>query len=162
MSRPSATVRGSDVRVTPSRIRSLARRIAERFHPQTILLFGSQAWGHPTPDSDVDLLVILSTRREGAELAAEIAHETRPPFPVDILVRTPSEIRRRMAEGDLFLREILYRGRILYEAGHSVARNCIAGLGWSYNASFVSPEGAAQQSQGRKPLVSTHAFEREP
>ena len=40
-------------------IRFLSERIVETFHPQRIYLFGSYASGKPTPDSDVDLLVIL-------------------------------------------------------------------------------------------------------
>jgi hypothetical protein len=35
------------------------RRIVQAVHPEQILLFGSQAWGQPTADSDIDLLVIL-------------------------------------------------------------------------------------------------------
>ena len=40
-------------------IRRFARRIAERFHPQKIILFGSYAYGTPHAESDVDLLVIM-------------------------------------------------------------------------------------------------------
>ena len=35
-------------------IRRFARRIAARFHPEKIILFGSYAYGNPTRDSDFD------------------------------------------------------------------------------------------------------------
>lgn len=31
--------------------------IADRFHPQRIILFGSHAWGNPSHDSDVDMRI---------------------------------------------------------------------------------------------------------
>jgi predicted nucleotidyltransferase len=40
-------------------IRRFVRQIAERFHPDKIILFGSYAYGQPHPESDVDLLVIM-------------------------------------------------------------------------------------------------------
>jgi len=41
-------------------IEDLSSCIADEFHPQRIMLFGSYAWGKPSVDSDVDLLVIMS------------------------------------------------------------------------------------------------------
>ena len=43
-------------------IRRYARAIADEFHPEKIILFGSHAYGTPNEDSDVDLLVIMPTR----------------------------------------------------------------------------------------------------
>jgi hypothetical protein len=40
----------------------------------------------------------------------------RPPFPLDLLVRTPGEVRTRLAMGDTFIRDILQQGKVLYEA----------------------------------------------
>jgi len=42
-----------------SAIRRFVRQIAERFHPDKIILFGSYAYGQPHAESDVDLLVIM-------------------------------------------------------------------------------------------------------
>jgi hypothetical protein len=39
-------------------------------------------------------------------------------FAVDLLVRTPKEIKKRIAAGDWFIREILESGRVLYDASH--------------------------------------------
>lgn len=101
---------------TPGRIKALALEIARQFHPQKILLFGSYAYGKPTPDSDVDLLVIMETRLSTLRQAAEIAQAVGHPFPLDILVRTPKQVQERTASGDFFLREVLAKGKLLYEA----------------------------------------------
>jgi predicted nucleotidyltransferase len=45
--------------VTPN-IDSMVQRIVNKFHPEKIILFGSQARGTAGPDSDVDLLVVMS------------------------------------------------------------------------------------------------------
>jgi predicted nucleotidyltransferase len=45
--------------VAMNAITEFSRRVAEEFSPEKIILFGSHAYGTPTEDSDVDLLVIL-------------------------------------------------------------------------------------------------------
>jgi len=97
-------------------IRDLSRRIARKFHPRRIVLFGSYAEGRASPDSDVDLLVVLPHKGKAVEKSVEIRLATRPPFPLDLLVRTPEQVRTRMAMGDTFLRDILEQGKVLYEA----------------------------------------------
>jgi predicted nucleotidyltransferase len=91
-------------------------RIARELQPDKIILFGSYAYGAPTVDSDVDLLVIMETDAHGAERSWAVSRLLIPrPFPVDILVRTPQEIGRALAKGDFFIREIMMQGRVLYE-----------------------------------------------
>lgn len=96
----------------------LSQAIARAFRPERIILFGSYAYGRPTPDSDVDLLVIMPFRGHGARKAAEILNQVRSRMPVDLLVRTPAEIRRRLAWNDFFLQEVMEKGRVLYESTH--------------------------------------------
>jgi predicted nucleotidyltransferase len=103
-------------RVSRSAIRSVVNRIAERFDPERIILFGSYAYGRPTPDSDVDLLVVLQTDERPRAKQLEIARALSPhPFGMDILVRTPAQLKKRIAMGDYFLREITAKGQVLYE-----------------------------------------------
>jgi len=97
-------------------IRNLSRQIAGQFHPQRIILFGSFAEGRPTPDSDVDLLVVLPHKGKAVEKSVEIRLAVRPPFALDLLVRTPQEVHKRIAMGDNFIRDILEHGKVLYEA----------------------------------------------
>jgi predicted nucleotidyltransferase len=97
-------------------IQQVAQRIVERFHPQQVILFGSYAYGQPTPDSDVDLLIRMETPLRGVEQAVKIREAVDFPFPVDLLVRTPQQIAGRLALGDGFLREVLTKGVVLYES----------------------------------------------
>jgi predicted nucleotidyltransferase len=92
-------------------IRRFARQIAKRFRPDRIILFGSYASGVPTPDSDVDLLVVMQTRNQ-VEQAVRIDDRS---FPLDLIVRTPKALETRLRWGDSFLREIVARGKVLYE-----------------------------------------------
>ena len=97
-------------------ISAFARRVAKQFNPNKIILFGSYAYGKPTEDSDVDMLVIMPFRGKGARKATEILLATDPRFPIDLLVRTPKQIRTRIKLGDFFIKEITQKGKILYEA----------------------------------------------
>ena len=92
------------------------KRIAETLHPEKIILFGSYAYGKPTPDSDVDLLVIMPSEDEEIERYLKVSRLLRPrAFAVDILVKTPQEISTSLEKGDFFIDEIVSQGKILYE-----------------------------------------------
>lgn len=104
--------------VTRRQIKKYAQEIAQQFRPRQIILFGSYAYGKPTRDSDVDLLVIMPHKGRGIEKAIEIRRRTDAPFPMDLLVRSPQKIRQRLAWGDCFIEEILQKGEVLYEAHH--------------------------------------------
>lgn len=91
-------------------------RIAQALKPEKIILFGSYASGSPTPDSDVDLLVIMETNDSQKERYLAVARLLRPrQFPVDIVVKTPKEIEAALKTNSFFTREILTKGVVLYE-----------------------------------------------
>jgi len=97
-------------------IEAMAREIVREFRPDRIILFGSYAYGKPAADSDVDLLVIMPCRGNPLHKSLEILRKTRVRFAVDLLVRTPQDVRQRLAWNDFFLREIIEKGRVLYES----------------------------------------------
>jgi HEPN domain-containing protein/predicted nucleotidyltransferase len=99
-------------------IRRFARRVAELFQPDRIVLFGSHAYGQPHADSDVDILVVMPTRNQHDE-AARIRGAVDAPFPMDLIVRTPAGLAWRLAEGESFHTEIVTKGKVLYEKGDS-------------------------------------------
>ena len=104
--------------VDRAQIRKFSEAVAREFRPQKIILFGSYAYGTVTEDSDVDLLVIMPrTRARGERMSVRIRHAVPRNFPLDLLVRTPAEVTKRLGWGDCFLREIMERGEVLYEAG---------------------------------------------
>jgi len=104
--------------ITQAGIARLCRRIADQFTPDRIILFGSRARGRNARGSDVDLLVVMRYRGLSVRKAAEILNSVEPEFPVDLIVRSPQEIRKRLAMKDPFLAEIVQRGKVLYEAAH--------------------------------------------
>ena len=102
--------------VTLRDIREIARQIVERFHPRKVILFGSYAEGKATDDSDVDLLVVMETEEHPLHAAARISASIDHPFPLDVLVRKPSEMDAYLAEKSMFETEVVTRGVTLYEA----------------------------------------------
>jgi uncharacterized protein len=96
----------------------IVQRIISNPQVKKIILFGSYAskFATPTPDSDIDLLVIMDTSALPAERILAVSRLLRPrPFPMDILVRTPQEIRSLLECGDDFFQEIITYGKVLYE-----------------------------------------------
>lgn len=96
-------------------IRRYAKRIAEAFRPEKIILFGSYAYGTPRKDSDVDLLVVMPAS-DPVSQAVRIRLALPAPFPMDLLVRSTETLLRALEDDDWFLREIVEKGMVLYEA----------------------------------------------
>jgi predicted nucleotidyltransferase len=97
-------------------IEAFSDTLAREFEPERIILFGSHARGEASEDSDVDLLVIMPYEGHPTRKAIEIRRRLRAGFPLDLLVRSPTELRRRLENNDWFLHEIMEQGRVLYES----------------------------------------------
>ena len=105
-------------KTTAREIKEICQQIAREFHPERIILFGSHAYGKPTWDSDVDLLVIMPFRGRHTRQAIKIRERIDALVAIDLLVRTPEDISKRLEMEDFFLREIVERGKVMYEANH--------------------------------------------
>jgi predicted nucleotidyltransferase len=91
--------------------------VAKKFRPRKIILFGSYACGKPTEDSDVDLLLVMNrTRYRGERNSLRIRLAMQHSFPMDLLVRTPTDIAKCLRWRDPFICEIVEKGKVLYEA----------------------------------------------
>src|SRR5262249_35781439 len=97
-------------------LRKVTQQIVEQFQPQKVTLFGSYAYGQPTEDSDVDVLVIMETEGNPLYMAAHISAAVDHPFPLDILVIRPSDLAFALQEKNIFETEVMNKGVILYEA----------------------------------------------
>lgn len=102
--------------ISRDEIQAFVDQVVRRFHPLSVILFGSHAYGNPTENSDVDLMVIMPHRGSGAQAATRIRLACPRAFPMDLLVRTPAEIRRRLRMGDPFLCEVMSKGIVLHES----------------------------------------------
>lgn len=115
---PNVTPVGSTAPVSKT-LPLAVKRIAETLDPDKIILFGSYAYGNPTPYSDVDLLVVMETTAKSADRSWSVSRLMIPrPFPVDILVRTPDEIEPD--KQDFFMNEIVSQGKVLYERSENL------------------------------------------
>jgi len=102
-------------RISNRAIGEVVRQIVQGFQPQQVILFGSYGCGQPRPESDVDILVVMDTVLRETEQAVRICQAIEYHFGLDLIVRTPETLDRRLALGDPFLREIMSKGQVLYE-----------------------------------------------
>ena len=102
--------------ITEEKIGQVAEKIAREYKPEKIILFGSYAWGKPTSDSDVDLFVVKETDDSVIERHRKVGRLLfGAGFPVDVLVYTPSQIKKRLEMEDFFIRDIMSKGKLLYD-----------------------------------------------
>ena len=94
----------------------IADKIKTHFKPHKIILFGSRAWGRPSPDSDLDLFIVMpsSLRRDNRGMEISKLFSDRL-FPLDVLVYTPEEVASSLGRNNPFIKEILGKGKVIYE-----------------------------------------------
>lgn len=100
---------------TKTAIQQMAHRIAKRFNPDKIVLFGSYARGTAGIDSDVDLLVIMPVNGSKRQMQVDIrcaVHDI--PVSKDIIVATPQEISSQQKVIGTLIRPAMKEGKILY------------------------------------------------
>jgi len=97
-------------------LQQAVQRIAERFHPEKIILFGSLTRGHGGPDSDADLLVVMPVNGSKRQQAVQIDMALEGiPIPIDLIVVTPDEVEKYRETIGTVIREAICEGRVLYE-----------------------------------------------
>ena len=98
-----------------SSLESVIERLVEGYSPDRIILFGSRASGHASPDSDFDLLVVKDTKLHPIDRRCEVEKLLADrSVPLDLLVYTPSEMRMLYASGSPFLEEVLRTGKVVF------------------------------------------------
>ncbi|VVB90153.1 Nucleotidyltransferase domain protein [uncultured archaeon] len=118
--------------ISKENIVQIANKIAECFNPEKIILFGSYAWGKPDRDSDLDLFVIMESIERPIKRAAALRRILKNRYvPMDIIVRTPEELKHRIEIGDPFIKKILRDGRVIY--ARDSARDGLSSLAIGFN-----------------------------
>ncbi len=100
-------------------IQDICARIARAYKPEKIILFGSHAYGQPTPESDVDLMIVMNYEGRPIEQMLKIHRELDILTLVDLHVRSPKEVEARLQDGDMFIVDIMRRGKVMYESEHA-------------------------------------------
>lgn len=100
-------------------IEKIVKRVVDAYQPEKIVLFGSYAYGEPSADSDLDLLIIKKTSESFMDRLVnvrQIVSDPKRSIPFEPLVLTPHELEERLAIGDQFIEEIVTKGKVLYAA----------------------------------------------
>jgi len=95
----------------------IVEKIKKEYRPEKIILFGSYAYGTPNKNSDVDLFILKSTKKNRIDRFVEvkrIIYNPKTKLVFSPLVYTPKEVKGRISLGDDFVREILEKGEVLY------------------------------------------------
>ena len=112
--------------------RKIISEITEIFKQQgveRVILFGSHAYGNPTDDSDIDLIIVApldtspSTYREKMDLYLhynQFIKSFRKIIPIDLIVYTRATYEKFIELNSMFSKEITNRGIILYENNNKV------------------------------------------
>jgi predicted nucleotidyltransferase len=98
-----------------AQIERIVKRIVKKFHPEQIILFGSQARGNAGPDSDIDLLVVMPVAGSKREKRIEIrlaVHDIK--VAKDILVSTREEFAWRKGMVGTIEYPATREGKVLY------------------------------------------------
>lgn len=92
--------------------------------PEKIILFGSYAYGEPADGSDLDILVVTSDNIIPASFSeksliylkiSKAISDIKKEFPVDLIVHTKAMHQRFIENDSLFAKELLTKGKVLYE-----------------------------------------------
>lgn len=103
-------------------ISEIVEKLKSEYKPLKIILFGSYAYGNPTKDSDIDLLILKNTHEKRVDRfvhVKKIIYNPKRKVPVSPLIYTPKELEERLMMGDDFIKEIIKKGVVLYERAGS-------------------------------------------
>ncbi len=101
--------------ITEELIKEIKDRIVKAVHPEKIILFGSYAYGTPTKDSDLDLLVIMPSDEPMHKRIFQIKNLLRDfRVPKDIIVYTPQEVEKWKDASAAFITSIIKKGKVIY------------------------------------------------
>lgn len=97
-------------------LKEAVRRIVSEFNPEKIILFGSYAYGKPTPDSDIDLMIVMETKERPHKRAVALRKILKNlGIPKDIIVKTPDEFKRFRDIIGTVAYPVAHRGMVLCE-----------------------------------------------
>ena len=97
-------------------LREAINKIIKEFNPEKIILFGSYAYGKPTVDSDIDLMIVMDTDEKPHKRAVPVRKALKDiGIPKDIIVKTPQEFERFKDIGGTVIYPAAHKGKLLYE-----------------------------------------------
>jgi predicted nucleotidyltransferase len=103
--------------LSPATIQQIADRIADRFNPEQIILFGSYARGETHNHSDLDLLIVMETLAPRGQRSASIIKMLAGAYaePIDVVVRSAQALKDWEHTPGSFAHQVLTEGIVLYD-----------------------------------------------
>ena len=96
-------------------IHEMVTRIIERFHPDKIILFGSYARGNASPDSDIDILVVMPVKGSKRSLQLQMRSALHDIYmPMDVIVSDSAEFDWRKDIVGTIEWPAVHEGKVLY------------------------------------------------
>ena len=94
----------------------ITQKLVVNLNLEQIILFGSYAYGEPTEDSDIDLLVIVAQSDEPRYRRSRQAYKALRGIGIskDILVMTRAEVKRKVSIPSSLINQVLGQGKVLY------------------------------------------------
>lgn len=107
---------GFTQRASLQSLEEAVKRIAESLRPDKIYLFGSHAWGVATPDSDIDLFVVVKSSTEPPHRRSREAYRALRGIrmPIEVIVRTAAEVEHSCTVASSLAYKVLQQGKLLY------------------------------------------------
>ncbi|MBA4320750.1 MAG: nucleotidyltransferase domain-containing protein [Flavobacterium sp.] len=95
-------------------IDKITKQIIRFYKPQKIVIFGSSATGKKT--GDIDMLIVKETKEILFGRMYKVKCIANSDKQFDPIVLTPGEVRQRLKMGDFFIKDILTKGKLVYES----------------------------------------------
>jgi len=99
-----------------SKIDEYVREVVEKLSPSLVVLFGSFASGDINEGSDVDILVVADFKEKFLDRIRTLIDLNRFRIPIEPVGYTPKEFEEMKRRGNLFITEVLEKGKVLFES----------------------------------------------
>jgi predicted nucleotidyltransferase len=96
-------------------LKRMAGILRAGYFPEKLILFGSMAEGRTEENSDIDLLIIKQTNKKFTDRIGDVLRICRPRMAADFIVYTPREFSDLKETNDFVRREIIEKGKVIYE-----------------------------------------------
>jgi predicted nucleotidyltransferase len=104
------------VMISKEQIEEVKNRLVKTYNPIAIYLFGSYAWGTPTEDSDLDLVIIVDESNEKSYVRPRAGHGALFGMNIakDIVVYTKDEFEHKSNDTTTLAHKIKKDGELIY------------------------------------------------
>jgi predicted nucleotidyltransferase len=102
--------------ISKETIEEVKNRLVATYNPVTIYLFGSYAWGNPSQDSDLDLLIIVDQSTEKSYKRPIAGYKALHGLGIskDIIIHTQDEFNQTVNNITTLMHKIKKDGKVLY------------------------------------------------